>query len=262
MATRRNQIYGPHLPGRQRMLFDSRMKRLEKFLTARDRERAEQVMVKEWTIATLLNQMNNPPEKQSHCVGYAWGNHANTRDSDGYTFDLTDADGNRFYYAAVAHGGAPESEDGSTTGDGAWAARSLGFVKTYAFTNNRDDLLTWLLVKGSLVTGIPWYSEMFKPDSTGLIHARGTLEGGHEIEINKVDKQRGRIRLPNTWGPDWGDGGFCESSFDDYFGKLLSPYGDASTAVDNIPEQPPTPEPELTCADYFVPRAWQRLVVR
>ncbi len=259
MATRPTQIYGPQLLGGKRMPHDFRDHKLSASLTWRDYELAKAITIKEWMIAYLLNQMDNPPGQQGHCTGFCGAHRAITIDNDGESFNATFEDANKIYYLAVAIGKYPEREGGATTRDALQAAKQLGYLKSYAFADGIEVLQTWLLTKGSLTTGIPWYSEMFEPASDGLVRARGTLEGYHEIEIHKLDKDRGRIRLPNSWGLDWGDRGFCEMTFDDYFGKLL-PLGDAATATDGSPYAPPAPpDPEKPgCLADWIPPALAR----
>ena len=195
------------------------------YLTDEDRTLAATITSKEWVL---------PPKKildqdgKSHCVGDGWITFLNCPP---YEHDYTQADADALYYEAVAIGGVPHSEDGAETEWGAKAVVARKRATGYAWANSIDDIITWLLVKGPLVTGLVWTTGMEDPDSSGLMHATGSIIGGHETCWNGVDKNTGRLKMPNSWGFDWAQAGFAYLSLDD-MAKRLDYMGDCCTMVE------------------------------
>ena len=58
----------------------------------------------------------------------------------------------------------------------------------------------------------------------------GDVRGGHEVEIHAIDVERRELRIVQSWGPEWGDHGYCVVSFDT-FDRLLEEDGDVIQAV-------------------------------
>lgn len=89
-------------------------------------------------------------------------------------------------------------------------------------------ITTWLLDVGPVVVGSNWYTGMDTPDEQGVIHATGSIRGGHAYLV------RGILTLPslgtlfvvrNSWGP-WG--GYASFTPE---GALWSPTNSAGDAL-------------------------------
>jgi hypothetical protein len=66
-----------------------------------------------------------------------------------------------------------------------------------------------LLTKAPVVLGTNWYSGMFEPDDRGPADRRGGSAGGHAYVANGVNRDRGLVRIKNSWGRGWGIRGSC-----------------------------------------------------
>lgn len=113
-----------------------------------------------------------------------------------------------------------ENYDGTSVAAGAKGMKMLGLIPEYRWASNVNDALTAIGWHGPAVLGCDWWSGMFDPDAKGFLHMTGAIEGGHCILVNGVDLKRRAIRLHNSWGPDWGQGGEALLSLDD-FGALI-----------------------------------------
>lgn len=63
---------------------------------------------------------------------------------------------------------------------------------------------------GPLVVGMNWYHAWEDLKSNGIMTAQpGTQQdGGHCVLLVGYSKKKGAFRLRNSWGSDWGDGGY------------------------------------------------------
>jgi hypothetical protein len=214
---------------------------LGQHITDKDRARAAAVTAKDWGLdrKQILDQGNKP-----HCVGFGWATWANCPPVDD---DYGNVDGDAIYYEAVAIGGCPNSEDGAETEWGVKAMVARRRTDGYAWASSIDDIITWLLVKGPLVTGLIWTLNMADPDTSGVMHATGGQIGGHETCWVGVDKSTGLLKMANSWGTAWSKAGFAYFSFDD-MAKVLDNLGDCCTTVElplvPTPTPPPPPLPD------------------
>ena len=98
---------------------------------------------------------------------------------------------------------------------------------------------------GPFAIGVPWYQNLYNPDSSGVITIGGAMVGGHEIEVEEYDLSRDLWWITNSWSPSWGKNGraaFTSATFQ----RLLSQQGDATsfvpiTAPAPVPTDPPGP---------------------
>jgi hypothetical protein len=140
--------------------------------------------------------------------------------------------------------------------DGAWepddtGSDGLSSAKVARAHNNISGFMTITSVDaahnaikdGPFMSGLLWMSGMDSPTSEGIVHATGSVRGGHEWEFAGYDAQRGLWECWQSWG-DWGKGGRFYLSDDDY-AKLLAQQGDATTFVP-ITQPAPTPAPAPT----------------
>lgn len=124
-----------------------------------------------------------------------------------------------------------EDYEGTSVRAGMKVLKARGFVDTYRWAQNVDDVVQSLLEVGPVVIGIPWYESMFQPDEAGLMHVGGSVAGGHAIKVDGINVAHGLVRLKNSWGKDFGVGGFCYLAIDD-LERLLNEDGEAGLAVE------------------------------
>lgn len=128
-------------------------------------------------------------------------------------------------------GSYPPDDTGST---GVWSMKALkarGFIRGYKHAFTLDTALK-LLQQYPVSTGLPWFQSMFDVDADNTIkvdQASG-LAGGHQIAIVGIDVDRKAVRVRNSWGTGWADGGYAWLKWSDWE-ALLRLHGDVVVPV-------------------------------
>ena len=143
---------------------------------------------------------------------------------------LTEADAVSIYSQATHIDGIrgiyPPTDTGSNGLAVMKACQRRGWITSYKHAFGIDHVLGALML-GPAVTGIAWLSGCDDPDDEGIVRYRGTVRGGHEIELVGYDHVRGLLRFANSWGPSWGKNGFFYMSAEDYSAALKN-FGDVT----------------------------------
>jgi hypothetical protein len=103
----------------------------------------------------------------------------------------------------------------------------------YAVPVRQADLGAAILAFGPLVFGTPWASSWFHPRPDGTLPPFDRSVGGHAILA--VGWDAAGLRLRNSWGADWGQGGEATLPWGE-----LGRVGEAWKAVDRIEPRPTT----------------------
>ena len=129
-----------------------------------------------------------------------------------------------------------EDYDGTSVRAGAKVLQARGFVGEYRWAFSIGAVVNCLLERGPLVVGTDWYEGMADPEERdgGFIRATGDIVGGHCYVLNGVNTKQDKLRVKNSWGRQWGNGGHAWLSFAD-FAKLLREDGEACLAVEQHP---------------------------
>lgn len=122
-----------------------------------------------------------------------------------------------------------ENYDGTSVRAGAKVLMDMGYISSYRWTWDIDELAMAVLTLGPVVLGTNWYDGMFYPDENHQIHLTGGIAGGHAYWINGVNMEKRMFRLLNSWGDEWGRKGMAWISFDDV-SRLLREHGEACLA--------------------------------
>jgi len=122
----------------------------------------------------------------------------------------------------------PPSDTGSSGLAVCKALLLRGWIRSYSHAFSLDDVLNGLQ-SGPGITGIVWRESCDSPNSLGVVRYQGAALGGHEFEIVGFDATEGLIWFCNSWGADWGAGGYFAMHLDDY-ARALADAGDATFA--------------------------------
>jgi hypothetical protein len=114
--------------------------------------------------------------------------------------------------------------------------KAHGYVAEYRWAFDIDTVVRHLLTTSPVVFGTNWYWDMFEPDENGFIRIGGGIAGGHAymvkgVNLDKVcpDGTKGAIRIINSWGQNWGQGGKAWISLKDA-NRLIVEWGEACTS--------------------------------
>lgn len=120
--------------------------------------------------------------------------------------------------------------DGTSVRAGAKVLQEWGFIDSYYWARNTNEIAQAVATRGPVIMGTTWYTGMNRPDSDGFIKPTGTRVGGHAYVINGVNFTKKVFRLKNSWGRWWGKKGHAYLTFED-MADLLVPWGEACVAL-------------------------------
>ena len=178
---------------------------------------------KYWTSGKLrLNQGNEPA-----CVGYTG---ANWLQASPIRTKVTNETGLELYRECKKIDGY----DGAGTWDRALMKilKERGHVETYLWAQSPTELDRWLLEKGPVLIGVPWYSDMFYTNKKHFVSVGGGEVGGHEVLLSGINVSGEHYTLINSWGPGWGNKGSARISKKDLHRLLFNEWGTACTALE------------------------------
>ncbi len=176
-----------------------------------------------WRCDTKLNQYGD-----SSCVGCGVAHELAARPVE--VRNVTYAFAKKIYRRAQKIDRWPGEEPayfGTSVLAGMKIVRDMGYIKEFRWAFSLREVLMALSYHGPVVVGLPWYTGMVEPDSSGYIHPTGIVEGGHCAMLNANDVTERRVRLFNSYGLSWGPmRGDAYIHWDD-LGRLLEERGEA-----------------------------------
>jgi Papain family cysteine protease len=206
----------------------------------RSREFDATTLVRQRPLVTTLHESVCPPWDQGQ-VGSCTANAAlgclMTRPLWNGSWGFTEADALRLYEDETRiddrqiPGHYPPDDTGSTF---LWSAKALqrrGLIRSYRHAFSLKTALQ-LLLDWPVSTGLPWYDSMFTVDRSGTIvyDESSGIRGGHQVCLVGVDVDRKAVRVRNSWGTGWGEGGYAWLGWSAY-NTLLHQQGDAGVLV-------------------------------
>jgi hypothetical protein len=121
------------------------------------------------------------------------------------------------------------------------AAQKFGLITGYTHALSPDDMIAGLQ-KGPGIVGVNWMTGMDDINSiTAEIKPTGSVRGGHEFEVWKVDLELEQFWFYNSWSSSWGRKGAMFMTISN-FEVLLKQNGDA-TFFTPLNQPAPTPTP-------------------
>jgi hypothetical protein len=171
------------------------------------------------------------------CVGFGVAHELIARPSEVKNVDARFAK-ELIYWAAQkidpwdggSYPGASPQYEGTDVLSGVKIAKALGYCDEFRWSFSFEDFLLGLSYHGPAIIGINWHDGMFEPDVNNYIYPRGSIAGGHCTLINRIDVTNERVRLHNSWGPDWGLDGEAWVRWSD-MDALLADEGEACFLV-------------------------------
>lgn len=178
-----------------------------------------------WRGGQILNQGPYP-----HCVGYAWRQWMNSAPI--MTRQQSGPDAVRIYGEAQKVDEWPgEGYDGTSVRAGVKVLQSLGHVEQYLWAWDMPTIRDFVLLRGPVVLGTVWTSQMFTPDRAGFLWAFGDEVGGHAYMAIGYSSERKAFRCVNSWGRGWGQSGRFWLH-EGEMAKLMERWGEACAAVE------------------------------
>jgi papain like protease len=190
---------------------------------------------RERPLRSVLHRRHCPPFNQGDtngCTGFAAAGLLMTTPLFKPSRMLTEGDALNLY-ARGSHldsfrGTFPTEDPGSSGLAVMKVAKQLGYVKEYGHAFGLDQALR-ALVAGPVITGVNWYESFDRPrGSDATLTKSGRAAGGHEFLVVGLDTSEKMVRACNSWGTEWGDGGYFQFSFE-LWDELLHLHGDVTT---------------------------------
>jgi hypothetical protein len=147
------------------------------------------------------------------CVGFGWTGFLNAAPTT-HTFEDEYAFG--LYHTVTENDEYPgdwrTGQSGTSVRSGAKEVQRRGFIESYAFTYDVEEMALWLLNKGPLVIGVRWLTGMDGPSPDNGYYAlvRGPQRGRHCVVVDQVHwglGDRNWFGFANSWGTRYGDQG-------------------------------------------------------
>jgi hypothetical protein len=185
-----------------------------------------------WSNPLRLDQLN-----EGSCVGHGWVQSINSQPKiHRYDHDVA----LNVYHKAQKLDEFPDTPpaEGTSVRAGGKACRAVGYIQSFAFTYNVNDIAKYVLNKGTVVLGCDWFTGMDNPSPGNgyFVAPTGKVRGGHCVVLDGVQwngDSNDHFRILNSWGPGWGDDGRCNIRVNDLQKLLDRPSGVACTAVES-----------------------------
>lgn len=175
-----------------------------------------------WGTSAQLDQ-----GQTGHCVGFAW---AQWGDCSPVNDVFTNSDAHAIYYEAKVIDREPQAENGTSVHSGAKAMLARKRIGAYAWTQDLEEIKTFVLTQGPLVVGTYWTNDMFNPDAHNFVHPTGAIAGGHAYYICGYDRSTNVLRFQNNWGANWAEHGFFYMSANEWF-SIFTKNGDGEACA-------------------------------
>ena len=113
------------------------------------------------------------------------------------------------YKAARKIGNIPDSIEGCTLVHATEYLVNKGIVKKDFWTNDAQEVVTFIGGIAPVLMSIPWYEKMNDPAKDGKLTCKGDPIGFHAVLAFRYDGLKNKVFLRNSWGKSWGLDGNC-----------------------------------------------------
>jgi hypothetical protein len=100
-----------------------------------------------------------------------------------------------------------EDYEGSSVLAAVKAGQERGWYKEYRWAFSEEEVSLAVGYRGPVIVGTNWTEGMMEPDAKGIIHATGSVLGGHAYCIVGYNVKTDLYRILNSWGPEWANNG-------------------------------------------------------
>jgi hypothetical protein len=106
--------------------------------------------------------------REGECVGFACAGELAAKPA---AFTVTDETGRKIFAAArsIDLSEGRDFPDGATVIAGLQACRRANYFLKFLWCFGIDDTINWIVRRGPVILGIPWYDGMYDPDTRGLL---------------------------------------------------------------------------------------------
>lgn len=191
--------------------------------------------VKRWENPIRLNQ-----GVEGACVGFGWTGFLNAKPR---SHDFENAYAFSLYHECTRIDQFPgtwkSGQQGTDVRVGAKVLKARSLINAYAFAESVEAVAQWLLSRGPIVVGVPWYASQDDPQGPhgyAYVDESSGLRGFHCVALDAVawtgSSEGSWFGFPQSWGPSWGNNGrgrFTEKGFEIL---LNTPGAVAVTAVE------------------------------
>jgi hypothetical protein len=184
-----------------------------------------------WVPAGVLDQGDRP-----HCVAYAWTSMLRAAPETASVPRVGLFTAALYERAQLLDDVDAGPEDGTTVRGAAKALSRAGIIGGYRWAYRAATVRDYLLTRGPVVLGLPWYDGM---DAEKMWNV-GAYLGGHAVLATGFSQKHHAVRILNSWGPKWAARGRAWLPLS-VLDMLLQEGGEACSAIETRYDAPLTP---------------------
>ena len=173
-----------------------------------------------------LNQLTEPK-----CVGFSW---RAWMQASPVIYKQPEPSAHVIYREAQSRDPwRAQPHEGSTVRAAAEYLSEVAHVSQYLWAFDAETVIKYLLTQGPVVLGTDWYESMFNVTRKGFakVDVASGRAGGHAYLAIGASRKKKAVRIQNSWGDRWAQGGRAWISFDDLGTLLAGEDAEACTAT-------------------------------
>lgn len=117
--------------------------------------------------------------------------------------------------------------------------KEKGYVKSYEWAETVEELFAHLMTRGMALAGTSWTKNMSYVDEFGFARFSGAdygghgyiIRGGNRLGVDPVTRKKGKLKIRNNWGFDYGEAGEAWLTAEDAQ-KLIDDYGEIALPIE------------------------------